>query len=112
VAVDFVADAPTAELKQEGDDFVIPTTEGGGFAGLTSSATDLLGKVNTIPFDSIGRNLDGILRSVNDVAKGPELKASLTELAATLASAQDLLRHLDTNVSPASKRLPEISVEL
>ncbi len=112
VALDFVANAPAVEVKQEGSDFVIPTTEGGGFAGLASSATDVLDKVNTIPFDSIGKNLDGILRSVNDAAKGPELANSLKDLAATLAAAQDLVQHLDKNMGPASKRLPEISAEL
>ncbi len=70
VALDFVPDAPPAEVTKDGEDFVLPTTEGGGFAGLASSATDLLDKVNTIPFDQIGKNLNGILKSVNDAA-GP-----------------------------------------
>ena len=34
VALDFVPDAPPATVTMEGDDFVLPTTEGGGFAGL------------------------------------------------------------------------------
>ena len=60
---------------------MVPTTEGGGFAGLTASATELLNKVNTMPFDQIGKNLDGILKSVNDVAQGPQMKKALTDLA-------------------------------
>jgi len=59
VALDFVSDAPPAEVTMEGEDFVLPTTEGGGFAGLASSATDLLDKVNKMPFDQIGTNLMG-----------------------------------------------------
>src|SRR5499427_7923653 len=39
VALDFVPDAPPAAVTMEGEDFVLPTTEGGGFAGLASSAT-------------------------------------------------------------------------
>ena len=89
VALDFVADAPPAEVKQEGTDFLIPTTEGGGFANLTSSATDLLNSVRTIPFASIGKSLKG-----------------------TLAAAEDLVQHLDKGVDPASKRLPEISSQV
>src|SRR5271155_439154 len=50
VALDFVKDAPEATVSKEGADFVLPVTEGGGFAGLQASATELLGKVNTIPF--------------------------------------------------------------
>ena len=70
VALAFASDAPSASLQREGDDFVIPTTEGGGFAELASSATELVDKVRTIPFDAIGQNLSGILKSVNDATKG------------------------------------------
>ena len=61
--------APPAKVTMEGEDFVLPTAEGGGFAGLQASANDLLDKVNTIPFDQIGKNLDAILKSVSDLAR-------------------------------------------
>src|SRR5204862_7022789 len=99
-------DAPPATVTMEGEDFVLPTTEGGGFAGLASSATDLLDKVNKMPFDQIGANLNGILRSVNDVAQGPQMKKALTDLAAMVASAQGMLQRLDT------KQLAELSAGL
>jgi paraquat-inducible protein B len=102
IALDFIADAPPAEFKMDGPDFVVPATEGGGFTGLTASATELLNKVNTMPFDQIGKNLDGILKSVNDAAQGPQLKKALTDLAAMIASAQTMIRNLDT------KQLPEL----
>src|SRR5271166_6300640 len=103
VALDFVPDAPTASLTMENGDFVLPTTEGGGFAGLASSATALLGKVNTIPFDQIGKSLNGILKSVNDTTQGPQLKKALTDLSAMIASAQGMVQRLDT------KQLPELT---
>ena len=112
VALAFAADAPSASLQREGEDFVIPSTESGGFAELSSSATELVDKVRTIPFDVIGQNLSGILKSVNDATKGPEIKNALASLQATLASAQDMVKQLDRNVGPASKRLPEISADL
>src|SRR5215469_12548221 len=40
VTLDFVADAPEVPVTKEGEYFVLPTTEGGGFAGLASSAND------------------------------------------------------------------------
>jgi len=106
VALDFVPDAPPAAVTMEGEDFVLPTTEGGGFAGLASSATDLLDKVNKMPFDQIGANLNGILKSVNEVTQGPQLKKALTDLSAMIASAQGMVQRLDT------KQLPEISAGL
>jgi len=112
VALDFVPDAPPAEVSMEGPDFVLPTTEGGGFGGLTASATELLNKVNTMPFDQIGKSLDGILKSVNDVAQGPQMKKALTELAGMIASAQNMVQSLNSGLSPAAKQLPEITAGL
>jgi paraquat-inducible protein B len=102
VALDFVTDAPPAEVTMDGPDFVVPATEGGGFSGLTASATELLNKVNTMPFDQIGKSLEGILKSVNDVAQGPQMTKSLTDLAGMIASAQGMIQRLDT------KQLPEL----
>jgi paraquat-inducible protein B len=103
IALDFIPDAPPATVTMEGEDFVLPTAEGGGFAGLASSANDLLGKVNTIPFDQIGKSLNGILKSVNDMTQGPQMKKTLTDLAAMIASAQGMIQRLDT------KQLPELA---
>jgi paraquat-inducible protein B len=106
VALDFVTDAPPAELTKEGEDFVLPTTEGGGFAGLQASANELLNKVNRMPFDQIGANLNGILKSVNDMTQGPQMKKALADLAAMIASAQGMIQRLDT------KQLPELAASL
>jgi len=112
VALDFVTDAPPAEVSMDGSDFVVPATEGGGFSGLTASATELLNKVNTMPFDQIGKNLDGILKSVNDVAQGPQMKKTLTELSGMIASAQNMVQSLNSGLSPAAKQLPEVAAGL
>jgi len=106
VALDFVSEAPLAPVTKEGEDFVLPTTEGGGFAGLASSANDLLNKVSTIPFDQIGKSLGGILKSVNDATQGPQLKKALTDLSAMIASAQAMMQRLDT------KQLPQLTADL
>jgi paraquat-inducible protein B len=106
VALDFVSEAPVAPVTKEGEDFVLPTSEGGGFAGIASSANDLLNKVSTIPFDQIGKSLGGILKSVNDATQGPQLKKALTDLSAMIASAQAMMQRLDT------KQLPQLTAEL
>jgi paraquat-inducible protein B len=106
VTLEFVTDEPPAEVTMDGPDFVVPATEGGGFAGLTASATELLNKVNTMPFDQIGKNLDGILKSVNDAAQGPQLKKALTDLSGMIASAQGMIQRLD------AKQLPELAAGL
>ena len=70
----------------EDDEFVIPSTEASGFAQLASAATDVLNKVNTIPFSQIGANLNGVLGSVNKATEGPELKEAVNNLNAVLGS--------------------------
>jgi paraquat-inducible protein B len=112
VALDFVTDAPPAEVTMDGPDFVVPATKGSGFAGLTASATELLNKVNTMPFDQIGKNLDGILKSVNDVTQTSQMKKALTELAGMIASAQNMVQNLNSGLSPAAKQLPELTAGL
>jgi paraquat-inducible protein B len=112
VVLKFVPDAPPATVSEEGGYFVLPSTEGGGFAGLEASATELLNKVNTIPFEQMGKNIDGILQSVNDAVKGPQLRQAVTDLAATLASAKDFVQHLDAGTAPALRELPKIADEL
>jgi paraquat-inducible protein B len=112
VTLDFIENAPPASLTMEEQDFVLPTTESAGFSTLASSATDLLDKVKAMPFADIGRNLNGILSSANSVAASPEMKKSLTELAATIASTQDLMKRLDSGVGPLARQLPDMSAEL
>jgi paraquat-inducible protein B len=81
VTLDFVKNAEPVLVQMKGSDFVLPSTEGGGFEGIEASAG-----VNKIPFKQIGENLDGILRSANEATNGPQLHEALTHLATTLAS--------------------------
>jgi paraquat-inducible protein B len=114
VTLEFKSDASPVPVVKEDNEFVIPTTEASGFAQLASAATDVLNKVNTIPFKDIGENLDGILGSVNKATEGkrvqnaidhlndilvsiskatsgPQLKAAVDDLPGTLAAAQKAL---------------------
>jgi paraquat-inducible protein B len=112
VALDFIPNAPPASVGKEGEDFVLPTTEGGGFASLQATATELLENVNNIPFKQIGNSLDGFLRAANDIANGPPLHQTLAELSATLGKVKDLVQHLDEGAAPAMRQLPEIAASL
>jgi len=109
VTLDFVRDAPPASVTMDGEDFVLPTTGGTGLAGLQASATALLEQVSAIPFKQIGDNLAGILQSTNNLTNGPQVQKSLEDLSATLASAKQVLQHIDASTS---KVLPEITAGL
>ncbi len=112
VALDFLPKAPPVEVTTEDGYFVLPTAEAGGFAGLQASVNTLLDKVNTIPFDQIGQSLDGLLKSTNDLVSGPQLKESLTKLAATLAMTETFTRNLNSGTAPAFRQLPEMANQL
>ncbi len=112
VALDFVPNAAPVQLSMEDGYFVLPSTPGGGFAGLASSATELLNKVNAMPFEQIGQSLEGLLKSSNDLVSGPQLHESLTSLAATLATAEAFTRNLNAATAPGLKQLPEMRNEL
>ena len=112
VVLDFMPDAPPATVTMEGANFVIPTTTSGGFAGLQASAAALLEKVNSIPFDQIGKNLDGILEAANTMANGAQMRQTLTDLAATVAQVKNVTTHLDSGLSPTLRQLPELTAGL
>lgn len=112
VALDFVPNAPPATVTMEGSAFVLPTTDSGGFSGLQASATELLSKVSTIPFDRIGKSLDGILAATDTLANGSQMRQSLTELATVVTRVKVLADHLDSGLNPALRQLPDIATGL
>lgn len=112
IALDFVKDAPPVEVAMQDGAFVLPTTDSGSFAGLTASASELLNKVNTMPFDQIGKSLEQLLNSTNNLVNGPQLREALTKLSATLATAETFTHNLNTGTAPAFRQLPEMASQL
>ncbi len=112
VALEFVPDAPAATVTRENGAFVIPTADSGSVSGLEAAAGELLRKVNTIPFDSLGQNLDKMSKGLNDLVNGPQLKQALASLNAALADTRDTLKNVDAGLTPAMRRLPAVTADL
>ena len=112
VALERIPDAAAAQLEREGDVFVIPTSEVGGFDSIARSANELLSKINRIDFDRIGKSISGAAAGLDDTINGPQLKKTLASLEKAMLDVQDIARKLDTDASPALKRLPEIAAQL
>jgi paraquat-inducible protein B len=66
-------------------------------------------RLNAIPFESIGKNLDETLAGVNALANDKQLSESVAALHSTLASAQTLVNNLNHGLTPAMQRLPAIA---
>ncbi|MBV9656317.1 MAG: MCE family protein [Acetobacteraceae bacterium] len=109
ISLDIVAHAPPAHIAMEGEAIVLPTSPGGGFDSMTQAASEVLAKVNAIPFEQIGANLNETLAGINQLANGQELRDSLASLHATLNDTQDLVKRLDAGMQPALKQLPAIA---
>jgi paraquat-inducible protein B len=111
LAMDVFPDAPAAELTKENDSYVIPVLDGGGEDVMTA-ASNLVSRLNSLPFESIGQNLNQMLAGANKLANDKQLPEAIASLQATLASAQTLVNNLNHGVTPVTKRLPAIAAGL
>jgi paraquat-inducible protein B len=105
---DIYKGAGPGELGKEGDAYVIPTFGGSG-EDVATAATNLVNRLNAIPFESIGKNLDQTLSGVNALANDKQLGQAVTELRTTLASTQSLVDNLNHGLAPMIQRLPVIA---
>jgi len=105
VAIEFVPGAPPDELRRDGDVFIVPSSEGGGFDSITRSANELLSKINRIDFDGIGTSLASMAKGLDSKINGPEITS-------ILADTQDTMRKIDAGVGPAMAKLPDIANQL
>ncbi|MCA0304504.1 MAG: MlaD family protein [Proteobacteria bacterium] len=112
VALERVEDAPPATLEKAGDYYVVPAVESGGFDALTTSATQLLSKLNDIDYQKIGRSLTAAAVGLDNTINGEQLKKTLAALEATMIDVRDIAKKLDVEGTPALKRLPAIAQQL
>lgn len=95
VALDFVPNAPPAELAVNGEEMVLPS-QSGGLGNILTAVNDIAGKLDRLPLDQIGQNLNGALRSASGA----------------MASVQELVKKTDAGLTPTLRRLPEITTGL
>ena len=111
LAIDPVADAPPATVRQENGVIVLPAV-GGGDGDIMEAVSTMAGKLEHLPLEEIGRNLNAVLVSLNGVAGGPEMRGALVKLSGTLTQVQDLVRKADGGLTPLFRQLPEITRNL
>lgn len=95
LALNLDKNSPPAELKQQDGDWIVPS-EGGGLDNLMSSASNIANKLDRLPLDEIGANLNRTLRSASTA----------------MASVGDLANHANAGLSPAFARLPAITASI
>jgi paraquat-inducible protein B len=111
ISLEIVPNAAPATVSQEGDAMVVPS-QGGGLDNITNSLSDIATKLDAIPFDEIGKNLNRTLASVSDTVSGPDVKNALHKLSETLTDVQHLVRNADRGMTPVLQKLPQIATDL
>jgi len=111
LAMDIFPNAGAGKWRKDGEAYVVPVI-GGSADDVATAATNLVNRLNDIPFESIGQNLNQTLAGVNGLVNDKQLGQSITALRATLASTQELVNTLNHGISPVVKRLPAISAGL
>jgi paraquat-inducible protein B len=95
LALGLQPDAAKAEMTKEGNLYVIPSI-GGGLDSILNTVSDITAKINRLPLDEIGANLNGTLKSASTA----------------LVSVNELVRKTDNGLSPVLSRLPALMASL
>ncbi len=95
LAMDFVPGAAPAELIHQGEDWVLPSV-GGGIDNILTAVSDIAAKLDRLPLEQIGANLNTTLRSASGA----------------MGSIEALVKKTDSGLTPALKRLPDIVAAL
>jgi paraquat-inducible protein B len=111
LAIDFMPNAPPAEMAMDGDLIVLPSVAG-GFGGIMRSVQQVLDQVGGMKLREIGENLSRLMQGLDGIVSGPQVKDVLTSLQVSMNDVQQLMSHTDSSVSPALKRLPQMTAEL
>jgi paraquat-inducible protein B len=111
LSLQYVPNAKRSVVSEEGGALVLPS-QAGGLDGITTAMADIAAKLDRIPFDEIGNNLNNTLKSLNDTVGGPELKSAITSLSKTMKDVNHLVHEADTDLTPAMQHLPAIAGEL
>jgi len=96
ISMDFIKNAPKVAFDPNARPLMIPTT-GGSFDKLQEQAADIVDKIDKIPFDAIGKNLNQTLAGLSATMKQvngktlPELDNTMKGVQKTVNTAGDAL---------------------
>jgi paraquat-inducible protein B len=117
VALDFIPSARSAHPDDDEGPFKVPTVPG-TLSEVQPQIAEIVAKINRVPFDEIGRNLNDTLSQARSAIGKltPEAQKSLAEVNKTLGAVQDSLNRVDRNLldpsAPVQRNVEQTLTEL
>ena len=90
-----VPNAKPAKVKIDGNAIVLPF-ETNGVDTILANATDITNKIDKIPLQNIGDNLNRLLKTTNNTLGGPQTRQLIRQLSLTLQTANTTLKDIQT----------------
>jgi paraquat-inducible protein B len=113
IALVRTAGASPAQLLTDGDIPRFPNAPGSSnLDDITAKAAVFLNKLDAVPLEDIGANLERITGNLDSLMSSPELKDSLTHLHSTLTSIDKLLLDVQPQIGPLIGKLNDAAAEL
>ena len=113
IALVRTAGASPAQLLTDGNIPRFPSAPGSSnLDDITAKAAVFLNKLDAVPLEDIGANLNRIIGNLDRLTSSPELKDSLTHLHSTLTSIDKLLQDVQPQIGPLVGKLNDAVVEL
>jgi paraquat-inducible protein B len=112
VDLDFVDNAPPAQMVEGAPYPELPTVAGSGLDEITQSASRFLDKLAALPLGELIGDLRNMVRHADTVVASPALKRSLQSLDRTLANAERLTQDAQQQVGPLLAKLNTASDQL
>ena len=92
---------------------LLPSEDGsGGIDEITGQVNELLARLNKVPLDDIGRNVQQLSARLNAMVASPQLANSLTHLNQTLAQADKMMGEVGPQVGPLVAKLNRAADEV
>ncbi|WP_137176997.1 intermembrane transport protein PqiB [Roseomonas sp. AR75] len=111
ISLEVVANAGPAEVRVTDGVIEMPTAPG-QFASILDGVNQVLARIEALPLQQIGDNLNETIAGVNTLVRGPELAGAIASLQGTLATAEQTLRQIDAAAAPALRTLPQLVTSL
>jgi paraquat-inducible protein B len=111
LTLEFTPNAQVTTVASE-DGVVILPTDNRGTDNVMEALGDVANKLNQIPFDQIGNNLNHLIASADQTVSGQDMQQAVHSLAVTLANAEEISKEANKNMVPALHKLPDIAAQL